>query len=37
MLFQVLLHKHLELFMNHGQLEAKTMCAIFQVSLRKEF
>merc|ERR1719412_3412818 len=27
---QVLLHKHLELFMNHGQLEAKTMCAIFQ-------
>ena len=27
----MLLHKHLELFMNHGQLEAKSMCAIFQV------
>ena len=27
---QVLLHKHLELFLNHGQLEARTVCAIFQ-------
>ena len=29
--FQVLLHKHLELFLNPDLLHAKTMCAIFQV------